>query len=114
MSNAHYTIERPVSVVPEIIFRVVDDEVDGGYSASALGYGIHTQAETIPELRKNVKETVECCFDDATLRRTVMSLCCEAPAEGIDDSGSDRLPPVSCRSRSWPLPARVSPQAGTA
>ena len=28
----------------EIIFEVTEDEVDGGYSASAVGYGIHTQA----------------------------------------------------------------------
>ena len=27
----------------EIIFEVTEDEVDGGYSASALGHGIHTQ-----------------------------------------------------------------------
>jgi len=25
----------------EIIFEVREDEVDGGYNASALGYGIH-------------------------------------------------------------------------
>ena len=29
----------------EIIFEVTEDEVDGGFSASALGYGIHTQAD---------------------------------------------------------------------
>ena len=74
MDNEDHTIERRVSNVPEIIFHVVDDEVDGGYSASALGYGIHTQAETIPELRENVKEAVECYFDDATLRPTVICL----------------------------------------
>lgn len=28
----------------EIIFEVTEDEADGGYTASALGYGIHTQA----------------------------------------------------------------------
>ena len=26
----------------EIIFEVTEDEVDGGHSASAIGYGIHT------------------------------------------------------------------------
>jgi hypothetical protein len=31
----------------EIIFEVHEDEVDGGYTASALGYGIHTQGETL-------------------------------------------------------------------
>jgi len=58
----------------EIIFEVSDDEVDGGYSASALGYGIHTQAETIEEIRDNIREAVECYFDDATGRPSVLRL----------------------------------------
>ena len=48
----------------EIIFEVSEDELDGGYSASALGYGIHTQADTLDDLRRNVREAVECYFDD--------------------------------------------------
>ena len=35
----------------EIIFEVTEDEVDGGYSASALGHGIHTQADSVEEIR---------------------------------------------------------------
>ena len=31
----------------EIIFEITEDEVDGGYSASALGHGIHTQGESV-------------------------------------------------------------------
>ena len=27
----------------EMIFEVTEDEIDGGYSASALGYGMHTE-----------------------------------------------------------------------
>jgi len=49
----------------EIIFEVREDEVDGGYTASALGYGIHTEGETVEELRRNVKEATECYFDRA-------------------------------------------------
>ena len=48
----------------EIIFEVTEDEVDGGYSASALGYGIHTQGDSLEEIRRNVKEAVDCYFDD--------------------------------------------------
>jgi predicted RNase H-like HicB family nuclease len=47
----------------EIIFEVREDEVDGGYNATALGVGIHTEAETIDELRANVREAVDCYFD---------------------------------------------------
>ena len=42
----------------EIIFEVTEDDVDGGYSASALGYGIHTQGDSVEEIRSTVKEAV--------------------------------------------------------
>ena len=48
----------------EIIFEVREDEVDGGYTASALGFGIHTEAESMDELRANVREAVDCYFDE--------------------------------------------------
>jgi predicted RNase H-like HicB family nuclease len=43
---------------------VREDEADGGYTASALGYGIHTQGETLEELRSMVKDAVNCYFDE--------------------------------------------------
>ena len=48
----------------EIIFDVRVDEVDGGYAASALGVGIHTQGETPEEVRTNVREAVACYYDE--------------------------------------------------
>ena len=48
----------------EIIFEVREDEVDGGYTASALGHGIHTEADTLARLRDNVREAVEAFFDE--------------------------------------------------
>ena len=62
------------SAVTEIIFEVSEDEVDGGYSASALGYGIHTAGETVEELRRNVKEAVECYFDPSMARPGLIRL----------------------------------------
>jgi predicted RNase H-like HicB family nuclease len=54
----------------EIIFEVREDEIDGGYTANALGYGIHTQGETLEELRTMVRDAVDCYFDenDSTAR----------------------------------------------
>jgi predicted RNase H-like HicB family nuclease len=49
----------------EIIFEVREDEADGGFIASALGYGIHTQAESREELRAMAREAVECYFENA-------------------------------------------------
>jgi predicted RNase H-like HicB family nuclease len=49
----------------EIIFEMREDEVDGGFTASALGYGIHTQGNTVEELRAMVKDAVRCYFDES-------------------------------------------------
>jgi predicted RNase H-like HicB family nuclease len=48
----------------EIIFEVVEDEMDGGYVATALGHAIATQGDTIEELREMVREAVQCHFGD--------------------------------------------------
>jgi predicted RNase H-like HicB family nuclease len=47
----------------EIVFQVEEDDVDGGYVAHALGYGITTQAETIGELKRMIRDAVRCHFD---------------------------------------------------
>ena len=47
----------------EIIFEVTEAD-EGGYIASALGYGIHTQADSLEELRAMVRDAVGCFFDD--------------------------------------------------
>lgn len=58
----------------EIIFRVSEDEVDGGYTASALGYGIHTEGDSLDDIRRNVKEAVECYFDETMQRPKLIRL----------------------------------------
>jgi predicted RNase H-like HicB family nuclease len=58
----------------EIIFEVREDEADGGYTATALGYGIHTQAETLEELRTMVRDAVNCYFDETMERPKIIRL----------------------------------------
>lgn len=58
----------------EIIFEVTEDEVDGGYSASALGYSIHTQGDSVKDIRRNVREAVDCHFDETMERPSVIRL----------------------------------------
>jgi hypothetical protein len=48
----------------EIIFEVTQDDLESGYSASALGHGISTQAESLEELRDMVRDAVKCHFFD--------------------------------------------------
>jgi predicted RNase H-like HicB family nuclease len=47
----------------EIIF-LVEDALEGGFTAKALGEAIFTEAETIENLKENIKEAVGCHFDD--------------------------------------------------
>ena len=58
----------------EVFFEAREDAVDGGYVASAMGYGIHTQAETLEELRKNILDAVNCYFGDAAESPTVIHM----------------------------------------
>ena len=45
----------------EIIFAVQESS-EGGYEARALGHSIHTQAETLEELKVMLQDAVRCHF----------------------------------------------------
>jgi len=49
--------------VHELIFVVGETET-GEFTARALGYSIHTEADSMDELRTAVKDAVHCHFDD--------------------------------------------------
>ena len=46
----------------EIIFYI-EESLDGGYEARALGHSIFTDGDTIDELKVNIKDAVRCHFD---------------------------------------------------
>ncbi len=54
----------------EIIF-IVEDAPEGGLVARALGESIFTEAETVEELKINVKEAVECHFDAESMPKMI-------------------------------------------
>ena len=47
----------------ELIF-IVEEDVDGDYSANALGISIFTQGDTIEEVKINIKDALKCHFDN--------------------------------------------------
>jgi len=57
----------------EIIFEVYDSP-EGGFEARALGHSIFTEADTLDELRKNVREAVSCHFVDIEPRPSIIRL----------------------------------------
>mgnify|MGYP001581397055 CR=1 FL=1 len=46
----------------EIIF-ILEDDIEGGYSARALEFPIFTQGETLEEVKRNIKDALRCHFD---------------------------------------------------
>lgn len=56
--------ERENLTMNEIIF-LVEDAPEGGFIAKALGYSIYTDAQTVAELRDNVRDAVVCHFEEA-------------------------------------------------
>ena len=50
----------------EIIF-IVEESLDGGYEARAVGHSIFTEGETVSELKKNIIEAVRCHFDEKNM-----------------------------------------------
>ena len=50
-------------MVNEIIF-VVNESLDGGYEARAIGHSIYTQCEEYFELKDLLRDAVRCHFDN--------------------------------------------------
>ena len=47
----------------ELLF-LVEEAIEGGYTARAVDFAIFTEGDTLEDLRKNVLEAVECHFED--------------------------------------------------
>ena len=54
----------------EIIF-VIEEAVEGGFAARALGESIFTEAETLDTLRQQVRDAVNCHFDDGKAPKVI-------------------------------------------
>jgi len=46
------------------IFFVVEESAEGGYEARALAYSIFTEAETLEDLKNQIREAVHCHFEE--------------------------------------------------
>ncbi len=47
----------------EIIF-LIEEALEGGFTAKALGESIFTERETIELIKENIKEAVDCHFEE--------------------------------------------------
>jgi predicted RNase H-like HicB family nuclease len=53
------------------IFFLVEEAPEGGYAAKALGESIFTEAETLEELHANVRDAVQCHFEEGKAPKMV-------------------------------------------
>jgi len=54
----------------ELVF-LIEDDPDGGLTARALGEAIFTEAESMEELRHNIRDAVLCHFEDEAGRTSL-------------------------------------------
>lgn len=53
------------------IFFLVEEALEGGFIAKAIGESIFTEAETMDELKMNIREAVHCHFDEDKLPKII-------------------------------------------
>jgi len=85
----------------EIIFEVLEQPMGQGFVATAVGVGVHTEADTLEDLRQNVREAVDCHFDDSMdapklirlhfVRDEVLARRHGSPRRPCREGSSDRL-----------------------
>ena len=54
--------------IPNVIQFFIQKAEESGYTASAVGYSIFTEGETLDETVKNIKEAVECHFGEDEIK----------------------------------------------
>ena len=59
--NNRYFVSKS-NLMTEIIF-LVEESAEGGYEARALGESIFTDGDTIDELKENIREAIQCHFE---------------------------------------------------
>jgi predicted RNase H-like HicB family nuclease len=58
-----YLMRKEAIVMKEIIF-ILEEDIEGGYTARALEFPIFTQGETLEEVKRNIKDALRCHFDE--------------------------------------------------
>jgi predicted RNase H-like HicB family nuclease len=53
------------------VFFLIEEAQDGGFIAKALGESIFTQAETLEDLKNEIKDAVKCHFDTDKLPKII-------------------------------------------
>ncbi len=55
--------------MPNILQFIIQVAEEGGYIATAVGYSIHTEGNTLDETVHNINEAVECHFGEEEIKK---------------------------------------------
>jgi hypothetical protein len=53
------------------IFFLVEEDIEGGYTAKAIGESIVTQSDSLNDLKEMIKDAVKCHFDIQQLPKII-------------------------------------------
>ncbi len=53
------------------IFFLVEEDIESGYTAKALGESIFTEADNLDELKLNIREAVSCHFEEEEMPKII-------------------------------------------
>jgi predicted RNase H-like HicB family nuclease len=53
------------------IFFLVEEALEGGYTAKAIGESIFTEGDTMDQLKANIREAVQCHFEEGAVPKII-------------------------------------------
>jgi hypothetical protein len=53
------------------IFFLVEEDIESGFIAKALGEAIFTEADSLDELKSNIRDAVNCHFDEEEMPKII-------------------------------------------
>jgi len=53
------------------IFFLVEEALEGGFTARGIGESIFTEGDTLDELKANIREAVQCHFDEPNVPKVI-------------------------------------------
>jgi hypothetical protein len=53
------------------IFFLVEEAIEGGYNARAIGEAIFTQGDDMDDLKANIRDAVQCHFDENNIPKII-------------------------------------------
>ena len=53
------------------IFFLVEEAIEGGYNAKAIGESIFTQGDDMNDLKSNIRDAVQCHFDENNIPKII-------------------------------------------